>query len=48
MVYGSADKPGEIKSNKRLMSQTEGLGKKLVTGWYRMITSRKDAPNGIQ
>ena len=32
MVYGSADKPGEIKSNKRLMTQAEELGKKLVAG----------------
>ena len=32
MVYGSADKPGEIKSNKRLMIQAEELGKELVTG----------------
>ena len=32
MVYGSADKPGEIKSNKRLMTQAEELGKELVTG----------------
>jgi multimeric flavodoxin WrbA len=31
MVYGSADKPGEIKSNKRLMTQAEELGKELVT-----------------
>ena len=32
MVYGSGDKPGEIKSNKRLMIQAEELGKELVTG----------------
>ena len=32
MVHGSADKPGEIKSNKRLMTQAEELGKELVTG----------------
>jgi len=32
MVYGSADKPGEIKSNKKLMAQAEELGKELVTG----------------
>ena len=32
MVYGSADKAGEIKSNKRLMTQAEELGKELVTG----------------
>ena len=32
MVYGSADKPGEIKSNKRLVTQAEELGKELVTG----------------
>ena len=30
MVYGSADKPGEIKSNLSLMQQAEVLGKKLV------------------
>ena len=30
MVYGSADKPGEIKSNTALMQQAETLGKKLV------------------
>ena len=30
MVYGSADKPGEIKSNTALMQQAEALGKKLV------------------
>ena len=30
MVYGSADKPGEIKANQALMQQAEGLGKKLV------------------
>ena len=29
MVYGSADKPGEIKSNLSLMQQAEVLGKKL-------------------
>ena len=32
MVHGSADKPGEIKSNKKLMAQAEELGKELVTG----------------
>ncbi len=32
MVHGSADKPGEIKSNKSLMNQAEELGKELVTG----------------
>ena len=32
MVYGSADKAGEIKSNKRLMVQAEELGTELVTG----------------
>ena len=32
MVHGSADKPGEIKSNKKLMAQAEELGKKLVAG----------------
>ena len=30
MVYGSADKPGEIQSNAALMQQAEVLGKKLV------------------
>ena len=30
MVYGSADKPGEIKSNTALMRQAEALGKKLA------------------
>jgi multimeric flavodoxin WrbA len=30
MVYGSADKPGEIKSNQDLMSEAEALGRKLV------------------
>jgi multimeric flavodoxin WrbA len=30
MVYGSADKPGEIKSNTALMQQAKALGKKLV------------------
>jgi len=30
MVYGSAEKPGEIKSNSILMKQAELLGKKLV------------------
>jgi len=30
MVYGSAEKPGEIKSNQSLMDQAEALGKKLV------------------
>jgi multimeric flavodoxin WrbA len=32
MVYGSADKPGEIKSNKVLMKQAEELGKELAVG----------------
>ena len=32
MVHGSADKAGEIKSNKRLMIQAEELGKELVAG----------------
>jgi hypothetical protein len=32
MVHGSADKPGEIKSNKKLMAQAEDLGKELVSG----------------
>jgi hypothetical protein len=31
MVHGSADKPGEIKSNKKLMAQSEELGKELVS-----------------
>ena len=30
MVYGSAEKPGEIKTNQSLMDQAEALGKKLV------------------
>jgi multimeric flavodoxin WrbA len=30
MVYGSADKPGEIKSNLSLMQEAEALGQKLV------------------
>ena len=30
MVYGSAEEPGEIKSNTDLMQQAEELGKKLV------------------
>ena len=30
MVYGSAEKPGEIESNSGLMQQAEDLGKKLV------------------
>ena len=30
MVYGSAEQPGEIKSNTGLMQQAEALGKKLV------------------
>lgn len=30
MVYGSAEKPGEIGSNQNLMQQAEELGKKLV------------------
>jgi multimeric flavodoxin WrbA len=30
MVYGSADKPGEIQSNTALMMQAEKLGKKLA------------------
>ena len=30
MVYGSSEKPGEIKSNQPLMDQAEALGKKLV------------------
>jgi multimeric flavodoxin WrbA len=32
MVYGSAEEPGEIKSNTILMKQAEKLGKKLVKG----------------
>jgi len=30
MVYGSADKPGEIKSNQDLMAEAEALGRKLI------------------
>ena len=30
MVYGSAEEPGEIKSNLSLMKQAEELGKMLV------------------
>ena len=30
MVYGSAEKPGEIKTNQSLMDQAEALGKKLI------------------
>jgi len=30
MVYGSADKPGEIQSNQSLMKTAEALGRKLV------------------
>jgi hypothetical protein len=48
MVHGSVDKAGEIKSNKRLMPQTESLGKELLSGCNRLITPGKDAPNGIQ
>ena len=32
MVYGSTDKPGEIRSNKRLIIQAEELGNELVAG----------------
>jgi len=32
MVYGSAEEPGEIRSNTTLMKQAEELGKKLVKG----------------
>jgi multimeric flavodoxin WrbA len=32
MVYGSADKPGEIKSNQALMQEAEALGQKLAQG----------------
>ena len=32
MVHGSADKAGEIKSNKKLTAQAEDIGKKLVAG----------------
>ena len=32
MVHGSADKAGEIKSDKGLMTEAEELGKGLVTG----------------
>ena len=31
MVYGSAEKPGEIESNQSLMQAAEVLGRKLVT-----------------
>ena len=31
MVYGSADKTGEIKDNTVLMKQAEDLGKKLAS-----------------
>jgi multimeric flavodoxin WrbA len=30
MVYGSADKPGEIKSNQALMAEAEALGRQLA------------------
>jgi len=30
MVYGSADKPGDIKSNQALMAEAEALGRRLV------------------
>ena len=30
MVYGSAEKPGEIKSNRALMQEAEALGRKLA------------------
>ena len=30
MIYGSADKPGEIKSNQALMAEAEALGKQLA------------------
>jgi len=30
MVYGSADKPGEIESNQSLLDEAEALGKKLA------------------
>ncbi len=30
MVYGSADKPGEIESNQSLMQEAEALGQKLA------------------
>lgn len=32
MVYGSADKPGEIKSNQALMAEAEALGQQLAQG----------------
>jgi multimeric flavodoxin WrbA len=32
MVYGSADKPGEIKSNQTLMAEAEALGQQLAQG----------------
>ena len=37
MVYGSADKPGEIQSNTALMQQAEALGKKLVGRSSRQV-----------
>jgi hypothetical protein len=30
MVYGSAEKPGEIKDNQALMQEAEALGRKLA------------------
>jgi len=35
MVYGSAEKAGEIASNAELMSQAEEIGKKLVMNSYK-------------
>ena len=32
MVYGSAEEPGEIKSNQALMQEAESLGQKLAKG----------------
>ena len=32
MVYGSAMEPGDIKANKALLKEAEGLGRKLVSG----------------
>ena len=32
MVYGCAEKPGEIKSNQTLMQEAEALGQKLAKG----------------
>ena len=42
MVYGSADKPGEIQSNAALMQQAETLGKKLVGRTSQRCLMRSD------